>query len=758
MKRNITKFLAALALLVFTMPSLVAWGQSDYSTDYTGNVTLSTTGGTSASACKIIINSTQYNGIKAGTGSVAGAVKISVPRGTKYLHLHLAGWKGESVTLSVTPNSNISPASIQLTSNDGISSNSPFTWNTNGSAPSSADHYKVITFTNALSDATELTFTASSGKRFVVWGVTSEEEGGSSLEESDLALTGAPIALEFDLYDNSDVQVINYTTSSTGNVTVSSSNYITTVVDQDNKTITVTPTAITPSVQTITVNQAADATYAAGSVSFTVEITDSTPITSGDVTFDAEGTSPLVKGGVTFACNNGLLNNGSEYRLYKNSVTTFSVLQGTITQIVFTGVSGNPASGFATQTGWTTEGNNGTWTGNAQEVSFTASGAQVRATVIVVTVDAGGTPTPSFTITNNNVIAYDATYGSFNFTVNNPIEGGATTITEDVDWISDAAISGNSVTFNTTVNEAAASRQGVITLTYTYNRETITEDVTVSQAGNPDTPVNISSINAAGNYVVQGTIVAISSRGFVLGDGTGYVYYYKGTDFVSSNYAIGDIKKLSGAVSASTNYKVYQFGSDTEITTASSSNYVAETPTSISGSEMDARVGASTCTLSSFVQYEGVMTVSGTYYNITSISGAQTAKGSISYPLNTDFTSLNGKQVKVTGYYVGVSSSQYYNTMIGSIEEVLIPVILANNDVTLEYDDTEGEIEYNITNPVSGVSLTATLQDGVEWISDITVGESAVNFTCLANDGNADRTATITLSYTGAADKVVTVT
>ena len=98
------------------------------------------------------------------------------------------------------------------------------------------------------------------------------------LEESDLSLTNAPVNLSFDLYNNSDAQVINYTTSSTGAVTVSSSEYVTTVVNETAKTITVTPVAVTPSAQTITVSQAATDTYAAGSVNFTVSISNSEPV------------------------------------------------------------------------------------------------------------------------------------------------------------------------------------------------------------------------------------------------------------------------------------------------------------------------------------------------------------------------------------------------------------------------------------------------------------------------------------------------
>ena len=142
----------------------------DNSSNFTGNITLSTTGGTSASDCVIAISGTNYNGIKAGTGKIAGAVKITVPAGTKFLHLHVAGWNGESVTLAVTPAGYSS--NIALTSDSGISNNSPFTFSGNAS---SSDFYKVIEFTNPLASDTTLTFTASSGKRFVVWGVTSQE-------------------------------------------------------------------------------------------------------------------------------------------------------------------------------------------------------------------------------------------------------------------------------------------------------------------------------------------------------------------------------------------------------------------------------------------------------------------------------------------------------------------------------------------------------------------------------------------------------
>ena len=247
-------------------------------TAWAEDVTL--TAGTNGSACQV----NNQDGIKVGTSSKGGDMSITVPANTTTLKIHAAAWKGVSgLSLNIT-GATASPSSITLTADDGISNNSPFTLNGNES-----DFEFEITLSN-VTDETTLTFTSSIAKRFVVWGA-SAETGDTSLKENDLALTDAPVALSFDLYNNSTAQVINYTTSSTGAVTVSESNYVDAVVDGTNKTITVTPKAVTPNDQTInvTVSQAADETYKGGTATFTVTITDSTPIPTHTATFSVNG-------------------------------------------------------------------------------------------------------------------------------------------------------------------------------------------------------------------------------------------------------------------------------------------------------------------------------------------------------------------------------------------------------------------------------------------------------------------------------------
>ena len=150
-------------------------GSIDYSTVYTSNVNLSTTGGTSASSAKVKINSVDYTAIKCGTGSKAGAMKLTVPSGTTKLHVHIAGWNGENVTVTITPAEKVSKVNgttgntASLTADTGVSGSST-TYTLDGTSSLTTDYFKTIDLTGISSD-TELTIAATSGKRFVIWGV-----------------------------------------------------------------------------------------------------------------------------------------------------------------------------------------------------------------------------------------------------------------------------------------------------------------------------------------------------------------------------------------------------------------------------------------------------------------------------------------------------------------------------------------------------------------------------------------------------------
>lgn len=147
------------------------------------------------------------------------------------------------------------------------------------------------------------------------------------------------------------------------------------------------------------------------------------PASNGLATFNAtvdKGNGTITKTPVTFSSDNSsVLNNGTEYRLYKNSETTFSVEDGyTITKIEFTctaeGTEKYGPGCFTPQTGYSYEGNIGTWEGESQSVSFIASEYQVRATLIkVYFVESSsitvGVPSISFDEWTSGDITVDAT-------------------------------------------------------------------------------------------------------------------------------------------------------------------------------------------------------------------------------------------------------------------------------------------------------------------------------------------------------------
>ena len=81
------------------------------------------------------------------------------------------------------------------------------------------------------------------------------------------------------------------------------------------------------------------------------------------------------------------------------------------------------------------------------------------------------------------------------------------------------------------------------------------------------------------------------------------------------------------------------------------------------------------------------------------------------------------------------------------------PSISANN-VNIAYTATNGSIVYSLANATGNVTASVTSGD---WLSLGEITASAVPFTCSANEGT-ERTAQVTLSFTGATDKVVTVT
>lgn len=158
------------------------------------------------------------------------------------------------------------------------------------------------------------------------------------------------------------------------------------------------------------------------------------------------------------------------------------------------------------------------------------------------------------------------------------------------------------------------------------------------------------------------------------------------------------------------------------------------------GTDTIAKVGKSTSAVN-FNEWPGMTAYTSSYTNV-------------SIPMTTDTRKIEDDEsivIKITA----TANSLYCDKFTIYYETSTTPVINAEN-VNLVYTATSGEIPYTITNP-NGSSLSAVKTTG-DWISAVTVdgANSKVTFTTTANTGEG-REGTITLSYTGASDKVIKV-
>ena len=115
----------------------------------------------------------------------------------------------------------------------------------------------------------------------------------------------------------------------------------------------------------------------------------------GNASLDAGNQTPysVSKGGVTLDVTKGIIgvyNNENHYRVYKSQTLTLTSTVGNIVKVEFTCTAEGdaqygPGCFTVTDGEYNYSGPVGTWTGNADVVTFTASSNQVRATQIVVT-------------------------------------------------------------------------------------------------------------------------------------------------------------------------------------------------------------------------------------------------------------------------------------------------------------------------------------------------------------------------------------
>ena len=191
-------------------------------------------------------------------------------------------------------------------------------------------------------------------------------------------------------------------------------------------------------------------------------------------------------------------------------------------------------------------------------------------------------------------------------------------------------------------------------------------ELTFTQEGIPPVTIpTIAEVIAAGAQAeaqTEGVVVATYGRGVLLSDGTGHILVYQGS---AMEQVVGDKIQVVGETTLYGG--MLQFKNVTVTPVSSGNEVVRPEPTVLDAAGMDAQL---TKTVVEYIEYVGTLSVSGNYYNVN-IDGAATAIGSLQYiDASAHPAAVDGAKIKVRGYFIGVSSGKYVNTMTVAVEGV----------------------------------------------------------------------------------------
>ena len=246
-----------------------------------------------------------------------------------------------------------------------------------------------------------------------------------------------------------------------------------------------------------------------------------------------------------------------------------------------------------------------------------------------------------------------------------PVNSNAVTwtLSSDVDWLSFEPATGNASTTVKVTVAAGPDAEGTITLSAS-GLESKTCKVIRSEL-----PVlTISEVLNAEKGSLLATksslVVARTTKGFVLSDGTKAVYVY---DNGANTVAIGDMVTVKGAKTVYNG--VHEVEKVKSVTIESNGNNVTyPNPKYVSDYAVDY-----TSEEAEYITIAGKLVVSGNYLNIE-LEGVDSGvkQGSIVYPVDElNAKGFDGKDIIVTGYFNGLSSTggKYLNVIATSIKE-----------------------------------------------------------------------------------------
>ncbi len=238
-------------------------------------------------------------------------------------------------------------------------------------------------------------------------------------------------------------------------------------------------------------------------------------------------------------------------------------------------------------------------------------------------------------------------------------------VTSDSDWLQIVDVNADgSYKLHANANDRTAKR----TATISIKGPTALKSVEIAQTGTPATGASITEIVAADDddqvqTLPNSVVVALTTRGAVLSDGTSAIYAYGNS---AAALKLGDGVKMSAR---KTTYNgVPELTDITDVFVDSEGNAVSYPD----AKDITASVETYEASVAEYIKFSGTLTVSGNYFNIAFDDVDPDVKqGSIVYPIDAlDAKSFDGKKITVTGYFNGLSSKgKFVNVVATKIQE-----------------------------------------------------------------------------------------
>lgn len=285
--------------------------------------------------------------------------------------------------------------------------------------------------------------------------------------------------------------------------------------------------------------------------------------------------------------------------------------------------------------------------------------------------------------------------GNLTVTVTLKGKGVYAEVPEDVDWIfykktefkagvptlfeknpADTAV----ISFSVAANEGLMPRTGSILLASSDNKSI---SVSVSQKSNAPDVKPIADAIADGFAHIQGTVMAICARGYILADESGAMLAYYGSAFKAENYKLGDQIELVD------NFAAYNYGLqmscdgkegfvlENKIKAGSGSVTYPE-PVVLDADKLAAIIAlqdgkdktkATDAIPVQYVEITGTPVQSGNYINIF-LDGYEDADFSAyQLPASFDLASKVNKKVVIRGYVQSISGGKHVNIVFTSLED-----------------------------------------------------------------------------------------